>query len=272
MYKIVTNTIWIFCKLHKNPVKLYARFRRVIMSSQVSHHRSHRHHHSLKHETKLQRTLRYTILVLFCLAVAVMIPYFAHKFCPFIKSVMVHRKVNISSICYIALRFLLMIFPLSLALPALIYNDYIQKPNLIAKLMNLVAFFFFASTVADIFSYNVLSNYVDDGSDPIMLKLLWNDISLVAVAFSLIEGTLWLITSRLLTGHKKHVKYMFLLTIGFGIIAPYAYMYMTHQLFTPAYHVWFSKNIYFQISQLLTLIGLFIAASSRWLWSSAFWH
>lgn len=233
----------------------------------TSHHHSHGHHRS-----KSQRILRYVILALFVLSVLVMIPYVAHKLLPFIRSVLLHKKVNISSLCYIALRFALVLFPLVLALPGVFYSDFIKKQNLIAKFMNVISFLYFASTVADIFSYNILADYVDTGTDPIMLKLLWNDISLVGVAFSLIEGVLWLITSHTITGHKKTVKYMFLLTLGFGIVAPYLFALATHTMGDAAWSVWFSKNIYFHVSQIIMLIGLFIAASSRWLWSSAFWH
>ena len=239
-------------------------------SSHSSHHHHHHHHSSEPEKKQLKHYLRIVILCLFAAAVLVMIPYIAHKFLPFIKSISFYHKINISSICYLALRVCLMAIPFVLAVPAVFYKEYIEKAAIISKLLSLTSFFFFTGMVADILTYNVLGGYVDDGSDPIMLKLLWNNTGLAGVGFCFIEGVIYLILSKKVKGHKKDIVILFALAFVLGAVMPLAYMMRTGTLGGSGWSVWFSKNIYFFISQGLTLIGLIIAGTSRWLWSSAF--
>lgn len=165
-----------------------------------------------------------------------------------------------------------MLLPVVLFVPSLAYNDYMDKPKMIAKILSLVSFFYYAGMVADIITYNVVGGYVDDGSDPILLKLLWNNIGMMGILFCFIQGTLYLILSKMLRGHKKTVVIMFAVTFIVGAVMPLAYDLYRGVIFTESWYTWFYKNIYFYISQAILLIALIIAASSRWLWSSAFWH
>lgn len=241
---------------------------------QETHH--HHHHHSHEHTASEKKDprfyIRIAILCIFALAVLVYIPYIAHKFLPFIRSVSYYHKFNVSSICYILLRICLMTLPIILALPGLLYSEYMDKPKLIGKCLGLISFFYFTGMIADIVTYNVIGGYVDDGSDPIMLKLLWNSADTVGITFCGVQGALYLILSKMLRGHKKNIVIMFFITFAASILMPLAYGWLNHTMFTSTWYVWFYKNIYFYISQAVTLIGLLLSASSRYLWSSAFWH
>ncbi len=240
-----------------------------------SHHSSHSHSshsHSSAQKQQSRKIMRICILGIFFLSILVMIPYIAHKLFPFITSILAYHKINVSSICYTLLRFCMLLLPLFLIAPAFLYREHIEKPNLIGKLLSVTSFLFFFGMIADIFSYNILNNYVDTGDDPIMLKLLWNNIDLPGVIFCFIQGALYLILSKSLRGHKKNIVILFAVTFLAGIIMPISYMAIKGTLFTGYWDTWFSKNIYFYISQLLMLIGLILAASSRYMWSLIFWN
>lgn len=243
------------------------------MENETHHHHHHHSHHSAAADKKDPRFyVRIAILCIFVCSVLVYVPYVAHKFLPFLRSVSYYHKINVSSICYIALRICLMALPIILALPGLLYKEYMEKPKLIGKCLGLISFFYFTGMVADIVTYNVIGGYVDDGSDPIMLKLLWNNTDTVGIFFCGVQGALYLILSKMLRGHKKNIVIMFFITFAAGALMPFAYAWYTHTIFSQAWYVWFYKNIYFYISQAITFIGLLLSATSRWLWSSAFWH
>lgn len=242
------------------------------MENETHHHHHHSHQSSTSEQKDPRVYVRIAILCIFALAVLIFIPYIAHKFLPFLRSVSYHHKFNVSSICYILLRICLIALPIILALPGLLYSEFMDKPKLIGKCLGLISFFYFTGMVADIMTYNIIGGYVDDGSDPIMLKLLWNNAGTAGIFFCGVQGVLYLILSKMLRGHKKNIVIMFFITFAAGALMPFAYALYTHTMFTESWYVWFYKNIYFYASQAVTLVGLLLSASSRYQWSYAFWH
>lgn len=232
--------------------------------------KSTHHHHSGKKQ--LPQYMRILLMGVFLLAFFAFIPYLPHKFVPFLRSIAANHKINVSTISYTALRIALMIVPLVFAVPGFIYREYIEKPKLISRWLNIVSFLYFVGMVADIITYNVIGSYVDDGSDPIMLKLLWNNAGTMAILFCMIQGVLYLIMSKMMSGHKKPIVMLYAMIVASNIAMPLLYDVLRHALFNRSWNVWYAKNVYFFISQIITLAGLIFAGTSRKRWSAAIWN
>lgn len=243
--------------------------------STSTHNSSHHHHKQTDPAQERKRFYsRLAAMIFFALAVVMLIPYIVTEFIPFIRAVtsQQHQKVNVSTICYIALRISMMLIPIAIAFPGMFYKEFVDKLSLVGKILGITSFLFFAGMVADVFAYNALGGYVDIGEDPIMLKMLWGETSLVSVAFCFVQGVLYLLLSKKLRDHKKNVVILFTLAFVLYIAMPIVRMLISGtEFFTPAWNVWFFKNIWFSLSNLFLLIGLIIASTSRWLWATVFW-
>lgn len=243
------------------------------------HHSQHHSHHHHTEEKEKKRGLSFYLwiaaLCMFALSLLVMVFYTAHKFIPFVRSVLYYHKLNTSTLSYIALRLLMVALPAALLFPSKFYyrkENRFDKPKLLSIILNLTALFYFIGMVADIVTYNVLGGYVDDGTDPIMLKLLWNNTGLRAVGFCMVQGIMYLIISKKIRTHKKTVFWLLFTTFALSAVMPIAENYFSNNMFSPAWYTWFYKNIYFYVSELLMLVGFGISMSKRSVWSRAIWH
>ena len=200
------------------------------------------------------------------MAVAVFVVYAVHRFFPFLKSISFYHKINVSSITYILLRIFSFLIPLGLVFPSEWYSRYIRKTRLISDFYSIVSFLYFFGMVADVFSYNLLGGYVDDGSDPILMKLLWNVTDKSGVVYCFLMGLLNLMMSKKLEGHKKDVVILQALIFTVYCIVPIVASVISGEIFSEAWYTWFGKNIYIFIYNLFLLLGYAISATARYIW------
>ena len=240
-----------------------------------SNRHSSRGHHKSKEEVikinKSRKNMRTVALAMFWLAVLSMIFYIVIKFFPFLKSISFYKKINVSSITYILIRVAQILIPIVFVLPCDWYKQYIGKITLISYLYSIASFFLFFGMVADVFSYNLLGGYVDDGSNPILLKLLWNVTDKSGVVYCLIAGILYLLMSKKIAGHKKDVVIIQALTFVSICILPLLASIISGNILTDSWYLWFGKNIYIFISNLFMLIGFILSSTSRWVWGTVIW-
>ncbi len=236
---------------------------------------SSREHHKSKEEVikinKARKNMRNAALAMFWIAVATMALYLVIKFFPFLKSVSFYRKINVSSITYILLRIVQCLIPVLFVLPHDWYKQYISKMTLISYLYSVGSFLFLFGMVADVFSYNLLGGYVDDGSDPILLKLLWNVTDKSGVLYCLITGILYLLMSKKIAGHKKDVVILQVLIFASICLIPLIASFINGSVLSESWYLWFGKNIYIFIANLLMLAGFSLSATSRWVWGTVVW-
>lgn len=233
-----------------------------------------KHHHTKEEVIKINRrrkNMRTAANVFFILAFVVLLVYIVHRFMPFMKSISFYHRINVSSITYMILRVMMILMPLAFFLPSSIYKQFIHKTTLISYIYGLASFLFFFGMIADVFSYNLLGGYVDDGSDPILLKLFWNVTDKSGVFLCLAMGICYLLMSKKITGHKKTVVWIHVATFVVYCIVPVVMSVVTGSTNDESWGTWFGKNIYFFISNFLMLIGFLISASSRWVWGTVIW-
>lgn len=232
----------------------------------------HHHYHENPEKKKRERRLKGFVYTFFILALLLLIPYLATEFLPFITSIRVHNKVNFSTMCYVFLRIILVLIPIALAMPSKPYRAHIEKINLLSKMFSLASFFFFCGLVADIMTYNIFGDYVDVGSDPIMIKMLFGCTDISGVAFCFIQGVLYLILSKKIKEHKKGVVIITALAYITYLVMPFTGMIIKNTtFFTRDWYTWFNKNVYLWAANLFVLAGLTTAAQSRRVWSEIIW-
>ena len=206
------------------------------------------------------------------LAIVVFLVYAVHRFFPFLKSISFYHKINVSSITYILLRIFSFLIPLGLVFPSEWYSRYISKVHLVSNFYSIVSFFYFFGMVADVFSYNLLGGYVDDGSDPILMKLLWNVTDKSGVIYCFLMGLLNLIMSKKFEGHKKDVVILQAMIFTVYCIVPIAASVISGEVFSKDWYTWFGKNIYIYIYNLLILLGYAVSATSRQVWGKVIYR
>ena len=239
-----------------------------------NHENSTKRHHS-KEEViqinKKRKNMRQAANTFFVLSFVVLLVYVVHRFMPFMKSISFYHRINVSSITYMILRIVMILMPFVFFFPSSVYKQFIHKTTLISYVYGLASFLFFFGMVADVFSYNLLGGYVDDGSDPILLKLFWNVTDKSGVFLCLGMGICYLLMSKKITGHKKTVVLIHIATFILYCIIPLIMTVLNGTIGTEDWYMWFGKNIYFFISNLLMLVAFFISASSRWVWGTVVW-
>lgn len=235
------------------------------------------HHHHHHHEKVFGRRTAEAKKIVYALAYAasaVSAVWLVLQMFPFIKSMLYYHQINAASILYLLLGFALMVLPATVIIPTKLYKDYISKLQLIKSVFMAISILFFASAIVDILVYNILGGYVDEGESPIVIKLLWNNVSYPGIIFSLVEGYLYLKVASLIKGHKADVCKVYFTAIIFYILAPLVFQAFTVRdtFFTPNWNKWFLRNLYFYLNQILTWFMIFVASRSRHLWASCIWH
>ena len=232
------------------------------------------HHHHEKVFGKSTSEMKKIVRCLFYAACLVSASWLVLQMFPFIKSVLYYNKINASSIIYLLLSFAMMVFPVAFVIPSKLYKDYISKLQLLKSVSFAISILFFASALVDIMVYNILSGYIDEGQNPIVVKLLWNNVSYPGIIFCLVEGYFYLKVSTLIKGHKNDVFKVYLMAVVLYLLMPLVFQAFTARgaFFTPAWNKWFIRNLYFYINQLITLFAIYIASRSRHLWAACVWH
>ncbi|MBQ8636507.1 MAG: hypothetical protein IJ423_00740 [Clostridia bacterium] len=230
------------------------------------------HYHTSIDKKKEDKKIKSRALLFLILGLIALVPYLSLELFPFITSIYAHHKINISTMCYTALRLLLVITPVAITLPSKVYKTKIEKVNLLGKLFAVVSFFFFCGMVADIMSYNIFGGYVDTGKDPIMMKMLLGHIGVGGIIFCFVQGVFYLLLSKKIKGHKRDIVLLFAGTYITYFALPLLMMLITDvPFFTKEWYVWLGKNAYLWVSNVFVLVGLIIASSSRRLWSEIIW-
>lgn len=229
----------------------------------------HHYHRSIEQKMK-DKKIKSRALLFLILGLVVLVPYLALEFFPFITSIYAHRKINISTMSYTALRLLLVLTPLVIVLPSKVYR--IEKVKLLGKFFAFVSFLYFCGMVADILSYNIFGGYVDTGDDPIMVKMLCGHIGVGGIIFCFVQAAFYLLLSKNIKGHKKDVVLLFAGTYITYFALPLLMMLITGvPFFTKEWYVWLGKNAYLWVSNVFVLVGLAIATGSRRVWSEIIW-
>lgn len=233
---------------------------------------AHHHHSANPEKRKRERRLKAITYTFFFMALLMLIPYLATEFLPFITSIRAHGKVNFSTMCYTFLRIMLVLIPVVLTMPSKPYKAHIEKTNLLSKVFSLTSFLFFCGLVADILTYNIFGDYVDVGSDPIMIKMLFGCTDISGVAFCFVQGVFYLLLSKKIKEHKKDVVILTALAYITYIVMPFAGMIVNHTVFfTRDWYTWFNKNLWLWAANFFVLAGLISAAQSRRTWSEIIW-
>ncbi len=234
-----------------------------------------RHRSRTPEEKRRDTVLEVVSKGLVIIAVLIWIPYLTVQFIPFLRSCFAHNKINLTTMCYSALRVLLMLVPIVIITPEKFYTEYIslRKIKILSKLFGCLAFLFFMCLVVDIISYNVFGTYEDKGLDPIALKMLWGNLGINGMVFCTIQSIYYLILWKKINGHKKDIVTSFAVVYALYMLLPIATGLILRVDFTAgAWSVWFDKNIWFFISNAFLLAGLVVAAQSRRAWSRLLWQ
>ncbi len=234
----------------------------------------HHHHHRSIEEQRREKALKIFARILFMAAVLTFVPYLAIEFFPFLKSVYVHHKINMTTMSYILLRIALMGIPMIVAAPEKLYQELIslKKIDLLSRWFAVTSFLFFTGLVVDIMSYNIFGGYEDLGDDPIMIKMLWGDIGLNGLIFCFLQGTGYFILWKKIKKHKKTVVITFAVTYALYMLCPIIYgIFENDLLYSQGRQTWFFKNIWFFISNALLVSGIAVAALKRRIWGELIW-
>lgn len=230
------------------------------------------HHHRDPEKIKKDKKIKFFALLMMVFSMIVLVPYLALEFFPFTTSIYAHSKVNISTMCYMALRIMLVLMPVAVVLPSRAYKNMTDKINLLGKMLTITSFFFFCGMVADIMSYNIFGGYIDTGRDPIMIKMLCGYVGAGGVFYCFVQGVFYLLLSKKIKGHKKDVVLLLAGAYITYILIPILLMLIVKvPFFTKDWYTWFNKNVYLWISNAFFLIGLLIATKSRYVWSEIVW-
>ena len=230
------------------------------------------HHHRDPEKVKQEKTIKFFALLMIVFSILALVPYLALEFFPFTTSIYAHSKVNIATMCYTALRIMLVLIPIAVVLPSRAYKTLIDKINLLSKMFSLTSFFFFGGMVADIMSYNIFGGYIDTGKDPIMIKMLSGYVGAGGVFYCFVQGVFYLLLSKKIKGHKKDVVMLFAGAYITYILIPILLMLIVKvPFFTKDWYTWFNKNVYLWLSNAFLLIGLLISTKSRRVWSEIIW-
>lgn len=232
----------------------------------------HHHYHRSVEQKKKDKKIKSYALFFIILGLVALIPYLALEFFPFITSIQAHHKVNITTMCYTALRLLLVLIPVAIVLPSKVYRIGIEKVRLLGNLFALISLFFFCGMVADILSYNIFAGYVDTGEDPIMIKMLLGYTGVEGILFCFVQGAFYLLLSKKIKGHKKDIVLLLAGAYITYFALPLLMMLIKDvPFFTKEWYIWLGKNAYLWVSNVFVLVGLVIATSSRRVWSEIIW-
>lgn len=192
--------------------------------------------------------------------------FYYFKMMPFVSAAVTLGYVNGQTLSYALFAILLVVLPCAL----LLHFTRVNKGSVLRYIFYAYAVVILTGTGFDVAKYNWFIDYSYIEGDAIFVNLMWNIPGLAGVIVSIIVAVLYFLLGKQI---KRTRTYSYLLYIAIFIMSHLpAYVYSLVTTGGLPRNTFLQKNLYVFAVQVLVLIALSIAASSRSVWKKHVWQ
>lgn len=221
---------------------------------------------------------RFAIDLCFVFAIILNFYYLSTTHFEFMVSLFHYQMFNISAIAYTLMRFVYMILPVFLLVPAIKGN----KPKKLEKTFYLLGILYVLGStwiIYFLFQNPISLLWTDPAAAKDFLQinalnsdyLIWDAYDLFGILFSFIQAAVYITIGHFITRNRKVTVKLFWLSVAISIFLPAIYVSLS-PISTGFSSLWLRKNTVLFASGVFTGAGMTLASSSRGMWSEMLWQ
>ena len=221
---------------------------------------------------------RFVIDLCFVFAIVFNFYYLSTTHFEFMISLFHYQMFNISALSYTFMRFVYMVLPVFLLVPALHGN----KPLTLERSFYLLGILYILGStwiIYFLFQNPISMLWTDPEATKEFLQLnalnsdylIWDSYDLFGILFSLIQAALYISVGYFITRNRKTTVKLFWISVITSMLLPALYVSLSPTVDTFS-SLWLKKNTVLFASGIFTAAGLTIASSSRGMWSEMLWQ